>query len=275
MNFTSMNYTIDWVGEKIFWIQGVISLVFYGFYVALFLFSLYTLSRRRTTGTTLLIFANYLMAVAGTTQIALTITVSLNDLDTLQGIIEGNEGKIASAIHAGQELYIAQAVTFVANKWIAFSFSFYPTTDKCQILTLSQLYRCYVIWSCQMKPIILPALLLVLTAGIGGYASTPKRTIVYERAAYTLAAATSLSLTALTAGRIFWVRRAASTIFCPDSPISRRYKMAVGVILESGAVYLLGIMALVIGSFSNVDMTIITLGIAQQLMAGSTGRLLL
>ncbi|KAK7007382.1 hypothetical protein R3P38DRAFT_1668470 [Favolaschia claudopus] len=249
MNSTSMDYPINWVVVKIFWTQAAISLVLYGLYIALFLLSLYALSRRRTTGTRLLVMASYVMAAMGTTQIALTVTIAVQNLNLLQGIVEG---EITSMIHVGRGLNIAQGVTFVVNNFI---------TD-CIFM-----YRCYVVWSCQMKPIILPALLLVLTAGIGCYTTAlPKGTIAYEHAAYILAAATNLCLTALTAGRIFWVRRATSAILRPDSPTSRRYRIALGVILESGAVYLLVIITLVIGDFLNPEMLLITRAIAQQLM---------
>ncbi|KAK7012598.1 hypothetical protein R3P38DRAFT_2790261 [Favolaschia claudopus] len=209
MNSTSMDLSINWAGVNIFWTQAAISLVLYGLYIALFLLSLYALSRRRTTGTRPLVMASYVMAVMGTTQIALTVAIAVENLNLLQGIGEGNEGRITSMIHVGRGLNIAEGVTFVVNKWM---------------------YRCYVVWSCQMKPIILPALLLVLTAGIGCYITAiPKGTIAYEHAAYILAAATNLCLTALTAGRIFWVRRATSVILRPDSSTSRRYRIALGV----------------------------------------------
>ncbi|KAK7028518.1 hypothetical protein R3P38DRAFT_929248 [Favolaschia claudopus] len=247
-----MNYSINWLVVEILLTQAAISLVLYGLYVALFLLSLYALSRRRSTCTKLLIIASYAMAAMGTTQIAVTVATVVQNLNLLQGIVEGNQGKITSMIRVGRGLNIAAGVTFVVNNFI---------TD-CIFM-----YRCYVIWSCQMKPIILPALLLVLTFGIGCYTTAiPEGTIVYEHAAYILAATTNLCFTALTAGRIFWARRAASAILCPDSPTPRRYMIALGITLESGAVYLLVMMTLVIGDFLNLEMLLITRAIAQQLM---------
>ncbi|KAK7007383.1 hypothetical protein R3P38DRAFT_3030074 [Favolaschia claudopus] len=253
MNSTSMNYNIDWVDEKIIWIQGATSLVLYGLYVALFLLSLYTLSCRRTRGTRLLVIASYVMAVMGTVQIALTIAYALNELNVLQGIAEGNEGKIASAVHAEQGLTIARNVTFTVNNFI---------TD-CIFM-----YRCYVIWSYKMKPIILPAFLLVLTLGIGCYTSVVGPDMLADVAPYILAAATNLCLTALTAGRILWVLRTASATPFPDSPTPRRYKIALGVILESGAVYFLVSLILAFSFSMDVGLFPITWAIAMQLTGG-------
>ncbi|KAK7028520.1 hypothetical protein R3P38DRAFT_2526050, partial [Favolaschia claudopus] len=213
-----------------------------GLYVALFLLSLYTLSRRRTTGTRLLIIASYAMAVMGTTQIALMIAGAFTYSNFLQGMFEGNEGKITSAVYTLQKLGLAQDVAFTVNNFM---------TD-CIFM-----YRCYVVWSRQVKPIILPALLLVLNAGA-----------LIMIVPYILGTVTNLCLTALTAGRIFWAQRAASAVIGPNSGTSRHYKIALGVILESGAIYFLVALTLTISYCSNFAMFHITSAIAQQLMGG-------
>ncbi|KAF8146396.1 hypothetical protein K438DRAFT_1869616 [Mycena galopus ATCC 62051] len=111
------------------------------------------------------------------------------------------------------------------------------------------MYRCYVIWDSQTRPLILPVLLMLSTLvveilglpGTSGYAEGP--TLI-------LAAATNLVITAFTAGRILYIQRAASHVAL-DHQIRGRYTRAVVMILESGAINCVVAISLAITSFLN------------------------
>ncbi|KAF8146408.1 hypothetical protein K438DRAFT_1944668 [Mycena galopus ATCC 62051] len=127
------------------------------------------------------------------------------------------------------------------------------------------LYRCYVIWECRKKPLILPALLMVSNLVV---TITRIKVHTIERAggiSTIINAATNLALTALTAGRILWIERAASRVAL-DNTIRGRYRRAVVIILESGAVYFIVAIFLVITGPPGKLSFGIDLGIAEQLL---------
>ncbi|KAJ7330398.1 hypothetical protein DFH08DRAFT_313529 [Mycena albidolilacea] len=126
------------------------------------------------------------------------------------------------------------------------------------------LYRCYAIWGFQKKPIILPVLLM-LSSSISGIILYSTTNTINSTLPIILAAATNLVLTALTAGRILWIQRAASHVAL-DSAVRGRYSRAIMIILESGAVYCTVAIFLVISRSLNEEIFGIGLGIAQQVM---------
>ncbi|KAJ7656579.1 hypothetical protein B0H17DRAFT_1337967, partial [Mycena rosella] len=151
-----MSYTVDSTVFDISWYllvsnasETMVSLLLYGVYVNLFLLSLYTLSRRKTAGTKPLMVASCIMAIVGSTQMAIDVAVTTEAARFHQQIVHTqvlNEyGLMMLPLSMTLPvLYIAQEVTFVINNFI---------TD------LFFLYRCYVIWGFSKKPIILPMLL--------------------------------------------------------------------------------------------------------------------
>ncbi|KAJ7888688.1 hypothetical protein B0H14DRAFT_1193778 [Mycena olivaceomarginata] len=79
---TAMQLTVDSGAFNSLWysmIMTAVSLVLHGVYVNLFVLSMYTLSRRKTVGTTLLRIASCMLAVVGSMQLALDVagTVTL------------------------------------------------------------------------------------------------------------------------------------------------------------------------------------------------------
>ncbi|KAJ7906172.1 hypothetical protein B0H13DRAFT_2021462 [Mycena leptocephala] len=89
-------------------------------------------------------------------------------------------------------------------------------------------------------------MLSTLTFSIVGCALAPAVCgIVGTRITCSLGAATNLILTGFTAGRILWIQQAASHIGL-DNTLRSRYNTAVGIILESGAIYCVAAIFLVI-----------------------------
>ncbi|KAJ7898485.1 hypothetical protein B0H13DRAFT_1884219 [Mycena leptocephala] len=205
-----------------------------GIYINLFLLALHTHSRRRKApGTKILIVATCVMAVLGTTQMAIGIA---------QAMLEAR--------------FVQQAVH--AHVWELPLFN-----------VLIQLYRCYVIWGFQRKILILPALLMlstfvaaILNCTLGGAVN---RFVGITQIPYILGVATNLVLTAFT-GEFSSIINLAGYYGSAE-----QHRMLVSKPgLESGAIYC--VMAILLAIFSRLtpaidaDIYDIASAIAPQLM---------
>ncbi|KAF8184042.1 hypothetical protein K438DRAFT_1838139 [Mycena galopus ATCC 62051] len=252
-----MRLTVDseefnslWYGLILRFSPTAIALLLYGVYVNLFLLSIYTLSRRRTAGTTLLIAASCMMAVIGTTQIALDVAGTVFEARLFQQFVHAEplsftEDRLIT-------LKIAQQIMLSINNFI---------TD-CIFM-----YRCYVIWGSRKKAIILPMLLMLLTSGVAMWGSTTPAQVSGGDLAipFGLCAITNVVLTVWTACRILWIRRTASLVDL-DRTIRGRYTRATVIILESGAAYCIVAIFLIISALLD-DVTFkVGIGLAQQLL---------
>ncbi|KAF7333335.1 hypothetical protein MVEN_02348800 [Mycena venus] len=257
-----MVYTVDskafdssWNLLVIIASQTMASLFFYGVYVSLFLLSLYTLSRRKTAGAKLLITASCLMAIVGSTQMALDLAMTVEAARLHQEVVHtpvSNEHGLIMLplLMTLPVLGTARNLTMLMNNFI---------TD------LFFLYRCYVIWEFSKEPIILPVLLMLSTLVMGILYCAPRTGFRELRVPYILGAATNLVLTVSTAGRILWIRCEASHVTL-DNTFRSRYNRAIGVILESGALYCLTVIFVLIGDSLNIEIFHIGYGIGQQLL---------
>jgi len=104
-------------------------------------------------------------------------------------------------------------------------------------------YRCYLIWgpSYNKQIITLPLLLLLVTTALGGIAAYSNnilyggKSVVDTRIGFVFAIMTNLSLTGLTAGRIWWTQRELRIV--GQDKYAKRYSTAISVLLESGILY--------------------------------------
>ncbi|KAJ7888676.1 hypothetical protein B0H14DRAFT_2693413 [Mycena olivaceomarginata] len=238
-------------------IMTAVSLVLYGVYVNLFLLSLHTLSRRKTVGTTLLRVASCMMAIVGSMQIAIDVAETFTLARVIQRIIYPKSLTARSRTlfplvdsTMPTSLRVLQAITIAINNFI---------TD----LIFS--YRCFVIWGFQKKPIILPALLMLSTLIVTSVGCSTNTITNIRSPTIILGATTNLVLTALTAGRILWIQRAASHVDL-DSTIRGRYTRATAIILESGAIYCAVAILLVASASLDDEIFFVGFGIAQQLL---------
>ncbi|KAJ7248858.1 hypothetical protein B0H12DRAFT_711907 [Mycena haematopus] len=223
---TTMQYSVDSEDFKSSWnlmislfSETAVSLVLYGIYLAFFLLSVYTLSHRpKAPGIKFLIIASCVMAVLGTIQVATIVAAAAVDARFVQQIVSAevvNQPAILSTL--GRVVSVIFAIdTLIADSLF--------------------LYRCYVIWRFEWKVTILPAALMIPTFIVAILWGAPVTPITDVRIAYILGAATNLILTASTAGRILWIHRVASRAGL-DNPMRRRVRMAIGIVLESGAIY--------------------------------------
>ncbi|KAJ7330396.1 hypothetical protein DFH08DRAFT_313505 [Mycena albidolilacea] len=270
-----MQVTVDSGAFDSLWysmIMTSVSLVLYGVYVNLFLLSMYTLSRRKTVGTTLLRIASCMLAVVGSMQLALDVAGTVTIARIFQRIVYSEVLTARSRLLLPQ-VESTESTTLLSAKIIAIAINNFITD-------LIFLYRCFVIWGYQKKPIILPGLLMLSTlivASVGG----PTHVITNVRSVtITLGATTNLVLTALTGnflvcggailsfsstGRILWIQRAASHVAL-DSTTRGRYTRAVTIILESGTIYCAVAILLVASALLDDEIFIVGFGIAQHLL---------
>ncbi|KAJ7805000.1 hypothetical protein B0H14DRAFT_2882124 [Mycena olivaceomarginata] len=248
-----MKYTIDSGVFELSWglmvtmlSEMAASLLFYGIYISFFSFTVYTLSRRwKTPGIKLLVAASCIMAALGTIQLAVTVTMAVAIVRSVQQVLRG---QILDQPEFPFQLATIQDSIAVINVFVTDSFL---------------LYRCYMIWGSQNKVLILPGGLILSTTilailGMLGFADL--------RIGYGLTIATNLALTGLIAGRIMWIRRAASIVGLGKT-LRERYNRAMGMILESGAIYCIGAIAMIV-TFNDTTGReyIIAAGVAGQLM---------
>ncbi|KAJ7710101.1 hypothetical protein B0H14DRAFT_3022275 [Mycena olivaceomarginata] len=219
-----------------------------GIYVNLFLLSIYTLSRRRgTPGINFLIAASCVMAVVATTQMAVNIAGTVITARFVQQLVHV---KVLNRPQSVRTLETVENVLLAINNVV---------TD------LFFMYRCYVIWGCQRKVLIPPALLMLATL-LASILASQTTSITNAQIPFGLAAATNLVLTALTAGRILWILRQSSHVG-RDNTYRRRYNRATGIILESGAIYCIAaIFLLIAASQDNMDIFTVGFAVEQQLL---------
>ncbi|KAF7328263.1 hypothetical protein MVEN_02566200 [Mycena venus] len=247
MHFTTEEFDLLWhwtTGELI---ATGISLLLYGIYICLFLLSIRTLSRRAAPGRKILIVSSCVMAVFGTITMAIKISIAVISARLVRELVHGQGLKKIEDI---QTLEIALNVICIINRG----------TGSC-ISDSFFLYRCYVIWGYQRKIVILPTVLILsaLTAGVFPTASEAALVVTY----YVLAAATNIVLITLTAGRILWVQHHASR-FPGDAKLRSRYDTALKLILESGAIYCIWIILLLISFLRNADVHLIGTAFSEQ-----------
>ncbi|KAJ7870431.1 hypothetical protein B0H13DRAFT_2350390 [Mycena leptocephala] len=106
------------------------------------------------------------------------------------------------------------------------------------------IHRCYLIWGRNIKVVIIPALSLVSSTVMGFVGAfrpdDPSRSDdTYYRLAFGMTILTNLMLMALTAGRIWWIRRDVVAVIEPS--VTRTYDTVIAMILESGAIYCVSI----------------------------------
>ncbi|KAJ7854772.1 hypothetical protein B0H13DRAFT_1903517 [Mycena leptocephala] len=144
----------------------------------------------------------------------------------LRLFLQTGAAAVSDGVH--EWLGLAPALRLVMNR-LARGWESYQIAGIC-------LYRCYVIWGYKKKILILPALLMLST------------------------------LTAIVrSGRILWIRQAASHMGL-DNTLRSRYNTAVGIILESGTIYCVATIFLVITVSLDGGFFYLGFGITQQLI---------
>ncbi|KAJ7744098.1 hypothetical protein B0H16DRAFT_1560198 [Mycena metata] len=195
-----------------------VQLFSYGIYLNLFILSLHILRRRKTGGYTLHLASTWTMLTLATTEVVIhllktAVVVQFVGLNTEQGITP-------PPIYGS--LTIAHKTVLILNGLL--------------VDTLF-LYRCFVIWGSRWAVVVIPAILIAATTVAAFTALSPD---AGERlfASLILEIAANMTLMTLTAGRIWWIRRDALRV-ATDRVLLDRYTTVIAMILESGAIYFL------------------------------------
>ncbi|KAJ7654038.1 hypothetical protein DFH06DRAFT_1416850 [Mycena polygramma] len=155
------------------------------------------------------------MGMLATAQAALQIREIVVQLQFVRAGVEGE-----LRLHPNSNLNFASDAPFVTNNLVVDS-----------LLT----YRCLVVWGHNVRVIALPILLLLTTAALG-YVPDVYGHISEYSMGVVMALLTHIVLVGLT-GRIWWIRRDARVL---ESAHTKTYNTVIAIILESGAMYLIG-----------------------------------
>ncbi|KAJ7906178.1 hypothetical protein B0H13DRAFT_1880853 [Mycena leptocephala] len=245
----SERFDSDWnrmIGS--FWAMGA-SFLLYGIFISLFLLTIYTLSRRKkTSAIKFLIVMSCVMAVLGTTQMAVTIAAAIVEGRLVQQVVHGQVLNQRDPKLTRQMLAMVQNVLYAMNKsaWIELA---------CSYLVL------WVLWS--------------TSTGVSDV-----------RIMFVLGVATNAVLTTLTGKLIFsiiglqWLKASLSwsdnvdptcSIACWSrshtwEPLRHGHWSHVSR-LDSGAIYCIAGLILVISlSLGGLQLCIIVLGVGPQLL---------
>ncbi|KAJ6621794.1 hypothetical protein B0H10DRAFT_945867 [Mycena sp. CBHHK59/15] len=192
------------------------------------------------------------MCIISITEISLQIVSATMALKLLHSAVQDGSAEFSGhweSLQRMQEAVVtAGAILLVTNNLI---------TD-----VLFQIYRCYVIWGPRYnKQVIVSPALLVLATSVMGYIAVyqydvadPGSTEIDPRITFSLAIATNMILTGLSAGRIWWTRRHTHSI--GQVKFMVRYNKAILLLLESGGAYCICVAAMLVSlSFTHPTST--------------------
>ncbi|KAJ7664875.1 hypothetical protein B0H17DRAFT_296069 [Mycena rosella] len=173
------------------------------------------------------------MAALATAQLGVHIWATVLAFKILQLAVEGemwpHSARVVEITNVYGNLYTAEDFLLVTNNVIADS-----------LFT----YRCYIVWGRDIRVVALPMIMVAATTVLAylcvyddDYVNAG--TFIDFRIAFLMSISTNFVLMALTAGRIWWIRRDASIL--SDSICVRRYNTVIAIILESGAIYCISI----------------------------------
>ncbi|KAF7350800.1 hypothetical protein MSAN_01641600 [Mycena sanguinolenta] len=221
---------------------------FYGIYLMLFCICIYILlNRPRNLGNTFLLVTAIALFTLATIQAVINLVLGAADIDNVDIPYE--------------QLLDVTDVVYALNNFIA---------DGLVI------YRCYVVWNNNVFVTIVPTLMLIATTVLGLVVSFDFTLSLYPF--FVLSLATNVLVTALTAGRIWWISRYSRAYL--KAAEQRRYISALAIIVESGALYSATVLAfLIISSIPSVtivaepiyQMQIQVMGIAPTLIIVRSG----
>ncbi|KAJ7265106.1 hypothetical protein C8J57DRAFT_1622159 [Mycena rebaudengoi] len=239
------SYTVDAIEFATSWAQvspilyeTAVELIFYVVFLAMFVLVMYIYHRNKVTTTRYLLYSTSAMFVLGTVQIALKVVIAAIVLHTVKLAVQGGSLVRSTSVH-DRPAFVRYLLLNANN----------ALTDSLFI------YRCYVVWGRTLSIVFLPIAMLATTTVLGfitimrfadhEFNSAFNPTIV---ASFAMSVLTNCTLAALTAGRMWWVgrevRRASNLLGM------RNYNAAVVMILESGALYCVCVIALVVsGAF--------------------------
>lgn len=124
------------------------------------------------------------------------------------------------------------------------------------------LYRCFVVWEFKKRVAILPVLILLGVTGCG-YVLEGSSSKFFDKSYIYLVMTFGLNvtLTGLTAGRIWWLKRKAHLIL--NNGLLQRYNATITILIESGFLYSVYIILDLALRNTNIVNTILDAGLIQ------------
>ncbi|KAJ7432403.1 hypothetical protein FB451DRAFT_1316923 [Mycena latifolia] len=215
-------------------------ILLYGVLLVLLAIASYLLYQRTGAGRRSLAAATAVMAALATAQLGVHIWGTVLAFKILELAVAGevlsHSPRVVGITNVFVNLYTVEDFLLVTNNVIADS-----------LFT----YRCFVVWGRNARIVALPIFMVVAT-GVLGYLCAYEDdyvnagTYIDFRVAFLMSVSTNFVLMALTAGRIWWIRRDASILGLSDSAFVQRYNTIIAIILESGAIYCIGVIIYVI-----------------------------
>ncbi|KAJ7323570.1 hypothetical protein DFH08DRAFT_817605 [Mycena albidolilacea] len=232
----AFSYTIDATDFAAAW--GQVELIFYVVFVAMFVLAMYIYHCNKVTTTRYLLYSTSAMFVLGTMQITLKVVIAAIVLNTVKLAVQGGSLVRSTSVH--DRLAFVRYLILNANNAL---------TDSLFM------YRCYVVWGRTLSIIFLPIAMLATTTVLGFITTVRFADYQFNSefnptifASFAMSVLTNCTLTALTAGRMWWVGREVRR--ASNLPGTRSYNTAVVMILESGSLYSVCVIALVVsGAF--------------------------
>ncbi|KAJ7711469.1 hypothetical protein B0H16DRAFT_1900600 [Mycena metata] len=224
-----MNYTVDSGLFDHNWFvfsEDVIIACIEGVYIVLFILAVYTLARRKSAGKKLLLGYTWAMAIFGTVQLVLCLVQASIAARFVEVLVKTSQSEL---LLLSMSLTTAQMMILAGNNLV---------TD-----TLL-LYRCFVIWGSDWRPVVLPAVLMACTFVAGCVDNLVAVPAAMFRLPYIFAVLTNLVLVALIGGRIWYIRQ--DTRLVVRDELRKQYDTVIAMILESGAMYFVVLVLLAI-----------------------------
>ncbi|KAF7333304.1 hypothetical protein MSAN_02425500 [Mycena sanguinolenta] len=205
-------------------------LVLYAVYLILFLFSLYTIIRRDSSGRRIMLLTSAAMFLLATSGMITSVLLTPIDLALIKTDIRDDVVGAEHLLRVYSIVNAASDVRLVTNNLVA---------------DLLFTYRCYMIWGSRKTVLILPAISILAAAALGYFTVASNdfssndlldEFPVFDiRVSFAVSGATNIVLMCLAAGRIWYISRRARSI--SQNALHSRYRSTIAMILESGALY--------------------------------------
>ncbi|KAJ7671203.1 hypothetical protein B0H17DRAFT_195558 [Mycena rosella] len=200
-----------------FWF--IISQLWVGtFFYVLFCICVYILLHRpRNLGNTVFLITAITLFTLSTIQAVINLVLGASDID-------GIDIPYDRLVNANTMIYVVNNV--VADGLV--------------------IYRCYSIWNRNIYVVILPIILLITSSILGWDILLPFDPF------FAMSLATNVLVTALTAGRIWWICRKARSYLKTD--VQKRAVASISILVESGVIYSASVLAyLILGAIPSAS----------------------
>jgi len=219
------------------------TLVLYGLYVPMFIFSIQSLTHRPAPGRRVMLGTTVLMFILGTCGTLLVVAEAALAMAITKGLIQDSPD-LPRLGEIFRKFQLTEVARVAVNNLV---------TD------LLLLYRCYVIWGSRKMVLILPGLCILTTVVLTvlvwiTYPHSSVYLIQDFRAPFFMTLGTNLLLMFLAGGRIWYVGRQVQIVH--HEGFRKQYHTAIALLFESGAIYCICLVLWIISLTTNLDLSV-------------------